>query len=664
MYRSVFRFWLGGLSVALMVSLCGCTQQKQMHEQDDESTIDEQLQKLGEELMAGKVGSIVALDPTTGEVLCMVSSPVDSARQFNRCIQGQYPPGEVFRVAHELVLLSEGKTIDGDFREGFLDMMSPPKYGSIQGSLTKWRDYMVSMGLGRQLGIDLPNEKRGVIPTADYYDKAYRGQWDGQTIMDDAIGQGVLSVTPLQLANLCATIANRGSFFVPHVVKSEGGQDTTFTTRHRTMVTEEAYAAVIKEMRTSVMSGDCKEIESFHIEACGVSGTALSKGKPHSVFMGFAPMDHPKIAIAVYVENSDSDIHDAVPIGGLLMEKYLNPSEWFDFEKPVDLSELPQITEEETYLFEDMSFVLRIPEYALSPQPFLANAEDFYNSCAILWNIYSNYEVWYRRHSMYQLRDDHEVRKTIQKMDVDIIRDKDLRSATQNYKDSMRLLMTGVLDEEGVSASDLIEPLSHVIKRKTYRLYDDEKRFAMSLDSLTDVAEGMVMDKFRKYQDADEQNQLKVILHELSTCRNFDEQCSLWRNWANCEKSLIEDEWLVGVGMLLMQSGNYSPILHRVWITWRALCQSRYYGVSRDSTIPNPYYNEIRKRCFITCLKHLESHPEDIYAMNCALVLGSRSNLNRYGQNLFGNEAVIEESIMLPMRYPSSDNDAEVKGEE
>lgn len=154
------------------------------------------------------------------------------------------------------------------------------------------------------------------------------------------------------------------------------------------------------------------------------------------------------------------------------------------------------------------------------------------------------------------------------------------------------------------------------------------------------------------------------MLGELATCRDFDEQCSLWRNWANCDKPGFDDEWILAVGRALMESGNYSPILHRIWITWRAINQGLYFGSSRDSSIPNHYYNEYRKMCYISCLKRIENHPDDIYAMNCAAAIGGRTNMNRFGQNYFGNEAMIERAMMMPNRYHSADDDDEESEEE
>lgn len=319
---------------------------------------------------------------------------------------------------------------------------------------------------------------------------------------------------------------------------------------------------------------------------------------------------------------------------------------------------VPGIPEDEFYLFEDTSFVLCVPEYANSKQPFLAYAEDFYNSCSYAWDIYSNFEVWYRGHTADLLRGDDDVRQSIKGISVDFIHDKDVRKAAQNFKDSVLLFVSTPLDqwEEHVDVMDRVISYGDVIESKAYKFYDNEETFVQSLDSVMDIAEGMVMDKFQRYLDADEEKQLGVILGELATCKNFDEQCSLWRNWANCKKSVTEDEWLVGVGMALMKSGNYSPILNRIWITWRALCQTMFFGMSRDSAIPNHYYNEFRKICYVSCLKRIASHPDDVYAMNCAAAIGGRTNLNRFGQNYFGNETMIEEAMMMPKRYHAEDD--------
>lgn len=199
------------------------------------------------------------------------------------------------------------------------------KYGSVQNAMNTWRDYMVSMGFGYPLGIDLPGEKRGMIPNAKYYDKAYRGSWNGLTIISISIGQGEVTLTPLQIANLGATIANRGYYITPHVVKSieNDAIDTLYTQKKYTKVDRIHYEEVVEGMRMAVTGGTCRMANLPDIEVCGKTGTAQNRGKDHSAFMGFAPMNNPKIAIAVYVENGGFGAVYGVPIGRLMIEQYL-----------------------------------------------------------------------------------------------------------------------------------------------------------------------------------------------------------------------------------------------------------------------------------------------------------------------------------------------------
>ena len=346
--------------------------------------LDVKLQALGERLLQGKIGSIVAIDPKTGDVLAMVSSPSYDPRRLvgrnrgkmhkwlshnpwkpllNRSIQGQYPPGSTFKTTQALTYLTEGiitpgtafpcnhgfsykglhvgchghpspialvdaisTSCNGYFCWGLYYMIgNRKKYGSVQNAMTVWKDYMVSMGFGYKLGLDLPGEKRGLIPNAQFYDKAYRGSWNGLTIISISIGQGEVNLTPLQIANLGATIANRGYYYVPHVVRKVKGEplDTLYTRRHYTKASRRAYDYVVAGMRSSALKGTCKLLGRYDFEACGKTGTAQNRGHDHSVFMGFAPMNNPKIAIAVYVENGGWGADYGVPIGGLMMEQYL-----------------------------------------------------------------------------------------------------------------------------------------------------------------------------------------------------------------------------------------------------------------------------------------------------------------------------------------------------
>lgn len=348
-------------------------------------SIDIKLQALGERLLEGKIGSIVAIEPSTGEVLCMVSSPTYDPRMMvgrqrgknhrmlstniwkpllNRSIMGQYPPGSTFKTSQALTYMSEGiisahtlypcsrgfnykglhvgchghaaplgltdaisTSCNSYFCWGLYHMVgNRQKYKTSHDALNTWRDYMVSMGFGYKLGIDLPGEKRGLIPNGDYYDNAYKGSWNGLTIISISIGQGEVNLTPLQIANLGATIANRGFFYTPHVVKKVKGEplDTTFTTRHYTKAGRAAYEWVVAGMRSSVVKGTCKAANRSDYLVCGKTGTAQNRGQDHSVFMGFAPMEEPKIAIAVYVENGGFGADYGVPIGALMMEQYIN----------------------------------------------------------------------------------------------------------------------------------------------------------------------------------------------------------------------------------------------------------------------------------------------------------------------------------------------------
>ena len=346
--------------------------------------LDADLQALGERLMEGKLGAIVAIEPKTGEVLCMVSSPTydphvmigkargDAQRTLtddpatpllNRGIMGMYPPGSTFKTGQAVTYMTEGiitpetqfpchrgfthqglhvgchghaspislvpslaTSCNGYYCWGLYYMLSNrQKYKTLDQAMDTWRDYMVSMGFGYKLGIDLPGEKRGMIPNAKFYNNAF-GDWSGLSVVSISIGQGEVTLTPLQIANLGATIANRGYYITPHVVKKIKGQklDSKYTEKHYTKGSREAYEYVVKGMRASVLGGTCKGANTGMYEVCGKTGTAQNRGRDHSAFMGFAPMENPKIAIAVYVENGGFGASFGVPIGALMMEQYIN----------------------------------------------------------------------------------------------------------------------------------------------------------------------------------------------------------------------------------------------------------------------------------------------------------------------------------------------------
>jgi penicillin-binding protein 2 len=204
-------------------------------------------------------------------------------------------------------------------------MIGDEKYGSPQNALTRWKDHMVAMGFGYRLGIDLPGEARGFIPNAGFYDKWYNKRWNGLTIISISIGQGEVTLTPLQIANLGATIANRGHYITPHIVKEVQDEvlDSIYRFPKYTMVDKRHYETIIQGMREAVLNGTCAAADLPDFEVCGKTGTAQNRGKDYSAFMGFAPMHDPKIAVAVYVENGGFGAVYGVPIGALIMEQYL-----------------------------------------------------------------------------------------------------------------------------------------------------------------------------------------------------------------------------------------------------------------------------------------------------------------------------------------------------
>ena len=350
-------------------------------------SLDIKLQEYAESLMVGKRGAVVAIEPRTGEILCMVSSPTYDPRLlvgrqrgenyaklvadqahplYDRSISASYPPGSTFKPTQGLIFLEEGIIvpstpypcfhgyINGGLRVGchshgaplplkpalqtscnayfcwgFKNMIDRrSKYGSPDKAFDIWKNHMVSMGYGYTLGIDLPGEKRGLIPNSKFYDKYYgNGHWSANTIISVSIGQGEVLATPMQIANLCATIANRGWFITPHVVKEI--QDTVlpdqYIEKRYPTIKQHHYLDIAEGMRMAVTGGTCRVAAFPGVDVAGKTGTAQNPhGKDHSAFMGFAPYDDPKIAVAVYVENGGWGATFGVPIGSLVMEKYLN----------------------------------------------------------------------------------------------------------------------------------------------------------------------------------------------------------------------------------------------------------------------------------------------------------------------------------------------------
>ena len=351
--------------------------------------IDIELQEYAEQLMRNKIGAVVAIEPATGEILAMVTSPsydpsllVGRERGKNyaalrsnpqkplldRSIQGAYPPGSTFKPSQGLILLQEGIInlstpfpcyrgyINGGLRVGCHPHGSPiplkpalqtscnaffcwgfkamidrrSKYGTPAKAFEVWKNYLVELGSGYRLGVDIPGESRGFIPNAKFYNKIYgEDRWSANSIISVSIGQGEILATPLQIANLGATIANRGWYVTPHIVKEI--QDTVLEpeklTRHQPHIDRQHFEAVAEGMRMAVTGGTCRLANLRDVEVCGKTGTAQNPhGRDHSVFLGFAPYHDPKIAICVYVENAGFGATFGVPIGSLLIEKYLKGS--------------------------------------------------------------------------------------------------------------------------------------------------------------------------------------------------------------------------------------------------------------------------------------------------------------------------------------------------
>lgn len=350
-------------------------------------SLDIKLQEYAESLMVNKIGAVVAIEPSTGEILCMVSSPTYSPRSlvgrergknyrelvnnqykplFDRALMGAYPPGSTFKPSQGLIFLEEDIItlqtqypcyhgyINGGLRVGCHGHYSPiqlkpalqtscnayfcwgfkamidkrSKYGSPDKAFEVWKNHLVSLGYGYKLGVDLPSEGRGFIPNSKFYNKWYgEGRWSANSIISVSIGQGEILATPLQIANLCATVANRGWFITPHVVKEikDTVLDEEYVTRRYPTISQNHFEDIAEGMRMAVTGGTCRLANLPDIEVCGKTGTAQNPhGKDHSAFIGFAPYKDPKIAVCVYVENAGFGATYGVPIGSLIIEKYLN----------------------------------------------------------------------------------------------------------------------------------------------------------------------------------------------------------------------------------------------------------------------------------------------------------------------------------------------------
>ena len=355
-------------------------------------SIDAELQKYGEELMINKRGGIVAIEPSTGEILALVTAPSydpailvgrqrsknyttlyhDSIAKplYDRGLLAEYTPGSPFKILTGLVALQEG-VIDEEtsfvchhgfsyargrfmkchdsgvskLHNGFYNscntyfanvyMRTINKYAKPSDGVDVWSNHLKSFGLGQFMGYDLPTGKKGNLPTSKTYKKMYPGWgWDSKTIVSNAIGQGEVLMTPIQLANMIAIVANRGFYYTPHIIKKIKGQkiDKKFTTKHVTTVDKKYFEPVVSGLFDVYNLGTAHGLNVEGIDICGKTGTAENFAKingkrvklqDHSIFVAFAPKDNPKIAIAVFVENGYWGARWAGPITSLMIEKYI-----------------------------------------------------------------------------------------------------------------------------------------------------------------------------------------------------------------------------------------------------------------------------------------------------------------------------------------------------
>ena len=352
-------------------------------------SLDANLQRYGEQLMQNKVGGVVAIDPQTGEILALVSAPsydpnllVGRERTknyamlvqeltkplFNRALMSYYPPGSTFKLINDLIGEQEGvlhqqtsyycdggyhmgsQTVKCDARHGSLNLESAiahscntyhcyvfrsiieqKRYSNPEEGYLSWRKHVLTFGIGKRLFSDLPQELKGNVPSVEYLDKSYgKGRWKFSNLVSLSIGQGELGITPLQMANTMCIIANRGFYYIPHIIR-QIGDSTQAQQRYReknfTDVDPQYFDVVINGMETVVESGTAAASKIKGITVCGKTGTAQNPhGKDHSLFVGFAPRENPTIAIGIMVENGGWGAEWAAPIATLMMEKYLTDS--------------------------------------------------------------------------------------------------------------------------------------------------------------------------------------------------------------------------------------------------------------------------------------------------------------------------------------------------
>ena len=354
---------------------------------DLELSIDIKLQKYAEQLIQNKKGSIVAIEPSTGEILVLVSSPYydpnlligrsrspnfnrmykdENKPLFDRSLLAEYPPGSTFKLLNALIGLQEdviyagtrfscdqGWRFSPKLKIGCHAHNSPlnltesisqscnayycytfrriiEKYPTAEEGYDNWRNHILSFGLGNFLNNDLYTGRKGRVPSVDFYNRQYgKKRWKAPTVISLSIGQDALVVSPIQMANMCAAIANRGHYYTPHMVRKINGEplsDSTYTIPKHTTIDKKHFKTIVNGMEKAFTSkrGTAKTARVKNIEICGKTGTAENPhGEDHSIFIAFAPKENPQIALAVYVENGGWGSTWAAPIASLMIEKYL-----------------------------------------------------------------------------------------------------------------------------------------------------------------------------------------------------------------------------------------------------------------------------------------------------------------------------------------------------
>jgi len=361
------------------------------------SAIDLDLQVYGELLMANKIGSVVAIEPSTGEVLSIINNPnydpnllvgqqrnknfsallLDPSKPlFNRALKAPYPPGSTFKTVQALIGLQEGvltpatrypchggyhmgsitvgchahgspldlensiaKSCNAYYCYVYRSILDNPNYNSVQDAYVKWTKYLNSFGIGIKTGIDLPEESPGIVKKPEYFERVFGKNWCSSNVVSMSIGQGEIGLTPLQMANVAAIIANKGFYYTPHVVKSIGDKHyvpESFKLKHYTMVESRYFDSVIAGMaKVCIPGGTAGRTGIEGIEICGKTGTAQNPhGEDHSIFIAFAPRVNPKIAICVIVENGGFGADYAAPIANLMIERYLSADKTLPSKKP------------------------------------------------------------------------------------------------------------------------------------------------------------------------------------------------------------------------------------------------------------------------------------------------------------------------------------------